>query len=165
VKLRRLEEWTEARRGHARLYDELLGDRFQVSDELPGNRHTYHVYAVRVSGRESVQSKLHASGIETGIHYPIPIHLQPAWEDLGYGPGEFPVSELAADQVLSLPMYPELTRGAIAEVAGRLTEAAAGSLPLADPLAGRVGRGALSGSESRKRLSARSARRPVQARG
>jgi dTDP-4-amino-4,6-dideoxygalactose transaminase len=124
VKLRRLEEWTEARRRHARLYDELLGDGFHVSDELPGNRHAYHVYAVRVSGRESVQRELHASGIGTGIHYPIPIHLQPAWEDLGYGPGEFPVSERAADQVLSLPMYPELTREAIAEVASRLTEVA-----------------------------------------
>jgi dTDP-4-amino-4,6-dideoxygalactose transaminase len=72
-----------------------------------------------------VQRSLRASGIGTGIHYPLPIHLQPAWKDLGYEPGDFPVSEQAADQVLSLPMYPELTESAIAEVADQVREAAA----------------------------------------
>jgi dTDP-4-amino-4,6-dideoxygalactose transaminase len=125
VKLRRLEEWTEVRRSHARLYDRLLGEGIQISAEIPGNRHAYHIYAVRVFGRESVQRSLRASGIGTGIHYPLPIHLQPAWKDLGYEPGDFPVSEQAADQVLSLPMYPELTESAIAEVADQVREAAA----------------------------------------
>jgi dTDP-4-amino-4,6-dideoxygalactose transaminase len=125
VKLRRLEQWTEVRRRHGGLYNELLGDGFEVADEVPGNRHVYHVYAIRVSGRESVQRNLQAHGIGTGIHYPIPIHLQPAWADLGYRPGEFPVAERAADQVLSLPIYPELTPAAVAEVADRLNEAAA----------------------------------------
>jgi dTDP-4-amino-4,6-dideoxygalactose transaminase len=120
VKLRRLEEWTEARRRHACLYDELLHDEFVVPREIPGNRHVYHVYAVRVSDRDLVQRELHASGVGTGIHYPIPVHLQPAWRDLGYERGDFPVSERAADQVLSLPMYPELTAAAVTEVAQRL---------------------------------------------
>ncbi|HEY4867582.1 MAG TPA: DegT/DnrJ/EryC1/StrS family aminotransferase, partial [Candidatus Dormibacteraeota bacterium] len=73
---------------------------------------------------ERVQSRLHASGVGTGIHYPIPVHLQPAWADLGHGRGDFPVAELAADQVLSLPMYPELTEHAVTQVATHLTQAA-----------------------------------------
>jgi dTDP-4-amino-4,6-dideoxygalactose transaminase len=124
VKLRRLERWTEARRRRAALYDELLGDRFETASEGPGNRHAYHIYAVRVSGRERVQSRLHAAGVGTGIHYPIPVHLQPAWADLGHGRGDFPVAELATDQVLSLPMYPELTERAVTQVATHLTQAA-----------------------------------------
>jgi dTDP-4-amino-4,6-dideoxygalactose transaminase len=125
VKLHRLEGWTEARRHHARQYDKLLCDGFHTCGELPGNRHAYHIYAVRVPGRESVQRKLTGWGIGTAIHYPIPVHLQPAWADLGYRSGDFPVTERAADEVLSLPMYPELTDAAIREVASRLTDAAA----------------------------------------
>jgi dTDP-4-amino-4,6-dideoxygalactose transaminase len=134
VKLRRLEEWTEVRRSHARLYDRLLGEGIQISAELPGNRHAYHIYAVRVFGRESVLRSLRASGIGTGIHYPVPIHLQPAWKDLGYEPGDFPICEQAADQVLSLPMYPELTESAIVEVADQLMEAAGRPDRLKKPL-------------------------------
>jgi dTDP-4-amino-4,6-dideoxygalactose transaminase len=72
-----------------------------------------------------VQRKLTGWGIGTAIHYPIPVHLQPAWEDLGYRSGDFPVTERAADEVLSLPMYPELTDADIREVASRLADAAA----------------------------------------
>jgi dTDP-4-amino-4,6-dideoxygalactose transaminase len=125
VKLRRLEEWTEARRRHARLYDELLHDEFVVPREIPGNRHVYHVYAVRVPDRELVQRELHASGVGTGIHYPIPVHLQPAYRELGHEPGDFPVAERLAATELSLPMYPQLPSEAVLEVA-RLLRAAAG---------------------------------------
>jgi dTDP-4-amino-4,6-dideoxygalactose transaminase len=125
VKLRRLEEWTEARRVHARLYDQLLSEKAQTPVEAPGNRHAYHLYAVRVSDREAVQRDLDAAEIQTGIHYPVPVHLQPAWSALGYRRGQFPVSEIAASEVLSLPMYPELGDDAITEVAERLAQARA----------------------------------------
>jgi dTDP-4-amino-4,6-dideoxygalactose transaminase len=122
VKLRRLEEWTEARRAHARLYDQLLSESLQTPVEQPGNRHVYHLYAVRVADREAVRQRLHAAEVQTGIHYPVPVHLQPAWSDLGHGRGDFPVSERAADEVLSLPMYAELADDAIGEVAAELLQ-------------------------------------------
>jgi dTDP-4-amino-4,6-dideoxygalactose transaminase len=125
VKLRRLEEWTEARRAHARLYDQLLSEKVQTPVEAPGNRHAFHLYAVRVSDREAVRRDLDAAEIQTGIHYPVPVHLQPAWSALGYRRGQFPVSESAASEVLSLPMYPELRDDDIAEVAERLAQARA----------------------------------------
>ena len=72
-------------------------------------RHVYHIYAVRTANREALQQGLHAEGIQTGIHYPFPIHLLPAFADLGYRSGDFPHAERAAAEVLSLPMFPELT--------------------------------------------------------
>jgi dTDP-4-amino-4,6-dideoxygalactose transaminase len=118
VKLRRLEAWTELRRQHARTYASLLGDtlvrRPQASDEV---RHVYHLYAVRTVQRDRVRSELHAAGIQAGIHYPIPVHLQPAYANLGYRRGDFPESERAADEVLSLPLYPEMTVRALERVA------------------------------------------------
>jgi dTDP-4-amino-4,6-dideoxygalactose transaminase len=111
VKLRHLDGWTEARRTHARAYDSLLADAEVVTPtECPWARHVYHVYAVRTRAREALQRTLHANGVQTGIHYPIPVHLQPAHADLGYVAGQFPHAERAADEVLSLPMYPELSR-------------------------------------------------------
>jgi len=108
VKLRHLDEWTEARRAHARLYDRLLAGVVPTPVELPYARHVYHVYAVRTVRRERLERALSEAGVHTGIHYPAPVHLQPAYADLGYGPGAFPVSERAAAEVLSLPMYAEL---------------------------------------------------------
>jgi dTDP-4-amino-4,6-dideoxygalactose transaminase/acetyltransferase-like isoleucine patch superfamily enzyme len=110
VKLRHLETWTEARRAHAARYDRLLASA-NVTLPIPtaDTRHVYHVYAVRSDRRDELQRELQAARIQTGIHYPIPVHLQPAYADLGYGPGAFPESERAAGEVLSLPMYPELT--------------------------------------------------------
>jgi dTDP-4-amino-4,6-dideoxygalactose transaminase len=111
VKLRHLDRWTEARRTHARGYDALLADsELTTPTERPWARHVYHVYAVRTRAREALQRTLHANGVQTGIHYPIPVHLQPAYADLGYRAGQFPQAERAADEVLSLPMYPELSR-------------------------------------------------------
>lgn len=110
VKLRHLEDWTEARRAHAAHYSkELGGTALEVPVEMPGNRHVYHVYVVRTPDREALQHGLQDEGIATGIHYPTPVHLLPAYADLGYRKGEFPHSEQAASEVLSLPMYPELT--------------------------------------------------------
>src|SRR5215470_4433902 len=117
VKLRHLDDWTEARRAHARLYDRLLAGVVPTPVEMPYARHVYHVYAVRTRSRERLESALAAAGVSTGVHYPAPVHLQPAYADLGYGPGAFPVSEAAAKQVLSLPLYPELTRQSIETVA------------------------------------------------
>ncbi len=119
VKLRHLEEWTEARRAHAARYDRLLeGSGVQTPRPMPHNRHVYHVYAVRVARRDAMQQALYRQGIHTGIHYPIPV--QKAHADLGHGPGDFPRSEASAREVLSLPMYPELVPENIAEVAASI---------------------------------------------
>ena len=123
VKLRRLEAWTELRRQHARTYSSLLaGTQVRVPAEALDARHVYHLYAVRTRDRDCVLGELHAAGIQAGIHYPIPVHLQPAYANLGYRPGDFPESELAADEVLSLPLYPEITPEAIERVAHAVTE-------------------------------------------
>lgn len=118
VKLRYLPAWTEARRRNAALYRQALTDSGVIPPhEHSYGTHVYHVFAVRTSSRTELQEALNAAGIQTGIHYPIPIHLLQAHADLGYKRGEFPVSERMAGQVLSLPMYPELTADQIAEVA------------------------------------------------
>lgn len=128
VKLRHLEAWTEARRSRARLYGELLKDGpVQTPVERPGCRHVYHVYAVRTPDRERLQQALREKGIQTGIHYPIPVHLQPAHADLGYRAGEFPHAERAAAEVLSLPMFPELTDEQVDTVASAVRACAATS--------------------------------------
>jgi dTDP-4-amino-4,6-dideoxygalactose transaminase len=110
VKLRYLEKWTEARRAHAARYRALLADTgLGLPAEVPWARHVYHVYAVRTRERESLMKRLSEQGIQTGIHYPVPVHLQPAYADSAWQRGSFPHSEKAADEVLSLPMYPEMT--------------------------------------------------------
>jgi dTDP-4-amino-4,6-dideoxygalactose transaminase len=81
----------------------------QPPQAMPWARHVYHVYAIRTPFRDALQQRLQREGIQTGIHYPIPVHLQPAYADLGYAPGAFPHAERAALEVLSLPMYPELS--------------------------------------------------------
>jgi dTDP-4-amino-4,6-dideoxygalactose transaminase len=118
VKLRHLEQWITARRAHAAEYCRLLrGASVQLPCEMPYARHVYNTYTVSSEHRDPLQTELQAAGVQTAIHYPIPVHLQPAYADLGYGPGCFPVSEKAAREVLSLPMYPELTGRQIATVA------------------------------------------------
>ncbi len=109
VKLRHLDAWTTARRNHARQYDELLVDLgVKTPTVMPYSHHVYHIYAVRSPQRDALQQMLHQEGVQTGIHYPIPVHLQSAYADLGYHIGDFPYSEAAAKEVLSLPMYAEL---------------------------------------------------------
>ncbi|CAK03866.1 DegT/DnrJ/EryC1/StrS family aminotransferase [Rhizobium johnstonii] len=110
VKLRHLEAWTEARRTHARRYSSLLAGSTVLTTpvEAADRRHVYHVYAIRSRDRDGLQRLLSAEGIPSGLHYPIPVHLQKAHADLGYQAGDFPVSEAAAREVLSLPIYPEM---------------------------------------------------------
>ena len=110
VKLAYLETWTEARRARAALYDSLLatsGVRIPCSDDA--FRHVYHVYAVELAGRDTARQRLERAGIGYGIHYPVPVHLQPAYREFGHGTGSFPAAERFAAQTLSLPIYPELS--------------------------------------------------------
>ena len=124
VKLRHLEQWTESRRAHAALYAEkLAGCGVGLPREMPYARHVRHVYAIRVADRDRVAGELQAAGVQTGIHYPIPVHLQKAYRDDRYGEGDFPVSERAASEVLSLPMFPELTEAQIERVCVGVREA------------------------------------------
>jgi dTDP-4-amino-4,6-dideoxygalactose transaminase len=119
VKLRHLESWTEARRARAATYARALKDTgVVVPVERPGVRHVYHVYVVRTSDRDGLRARLTDAGVQTGVHYPIPVHMQPGYRDLGYSAGDFPVSERAAREVLSLPIYPELTDDQIETIAG-----------------------------------------------
>jgi dTDP-4-amino-4,6-dideoxygalactose transaminase len=121
AKLRHLQKWNEARRLSARLYDELLHDSgIPTPTQMSWAKHVYHIYAVRVAQRAALQSALLAEGIHTGIHYPTPVHLLPAFADLGYGRGQFQHSEAASREVLSLPMFPELTAQQVATVCGAL---------------------------------------------
>jgi dTDP-4-amino-4,6-dideoxygalactose transaminase len=110
AKLRRLAEWNEARRAAARRYDVLLSDTEEVVRPRvqEGNEHAWHLYVVRVPDRDRVIKELHAAGIGAGIHYPVPIHLTSAFTGLGYADGAFPVTEQAAREVLSLPLFPEI---------------------------------------------------------
>ena len=110
VKLRYLEAWTEARRAHAAAYNGVLaGTGLTLPVEAANCRHVYHVYAVLTPQRRGLMEWLGAHGVHTGIHYPYPVHLLPAYADLGYAAGQFPVSESIAARELSLPMFPELT--------------------------------------------------------
>lgn len=108
VKMGHIERWTEARRACAAYYDRRLPARFQTQVVPAHMRHVYHIYAIRHPRRDDIQAALQAQGIATGIHYPIPVHLQPCFADLGYRAGDFPHAEKAAKEVLSLPLYPEL---------------------------------------------------------
>jgi len=118
IKLRRLEQWIEQRRAHARFLDKALaGAGVTLPVEAPDNRHVYHLYVVRTENRDEFQKALADRQIGTAVHYPIPVHLQKAHEDLGYKKGDFPVSEEAAATVCSLPMYAELTQAQLEEVA------------------------------------------------
>jgi dTDP-4-amino-4,6-dideoxygalactose transaminase len=118
VKLKHVEAWTEARRRLARRYNDLLpSDRVQLPVQRPDCRHVHHLYVVRTPERDALKESLAKARVHTAVHYPIPVHLQPYYARLGYGRGSFPVSEKAAEQVLSLPLYPELAEGSVSDVA------------------------------------------------
>ncbi|TAZ76881.1 DegT/DnrJ/EryC1/StrS family aminotransferase [Rhizobium ruizarguesonis] len=122
IKLRHLEAWTEARRAHGRRYSLLLGSsaNLRTPVEIADRRHVYHVYAIRSRDRDQLQRVLSEEGIQSGLHYPIPVHLQKAHADLGYKAGDFPISEAAAREVLSLPIYPEMPAWHVDQVAAAL---------------------------------------------
>jgi len=109
IKLKHLDAWNAARRRHAGLYNQLLADSEIVTPvEAEYTASVWHLYVVRVAQRNALRAYLAARGIATGIHYPIPVHLQPAYQGLGYRPGDFPVAEQQAQEIVSLPMYAEL---------------------------------------------------------
>lgn len=126
VKLRYLPEWTESRRRCAAQYDELLADLSLTPPYCDERcRHVYHLYVIRVANRDAVKSYLNERGIGAGIHYPLCLHLQQAYTHLGYKPGDFPVAERCAAEILSLPMFPELTAEDQRTVISTLKEALA----------------------------------------
>ena len=123
AKLPYLSEWTEARRAHARHYDELLADTDVMRPyEAPNVRHVYHLYVIRVPRRDSMLEHLKSQGVDAGIHYPVPVHRQPAYLKEGYGDISLPVTEQVAGEVISLPMYPELNGEQIEYVARAVKE-------------------------------------------
>lgn len=118
VKLRHLDEWNEARRRHAYLYNRLLEDTSVTPPFNPEySEHVYYLYVVQSERRDELREWLGSKGIATGIHYPVPIHLQPAYAHLSHSEDDFPVAEAYARRALSLPMFPELTKEQIECVA------------------------------------------------
>jgi len=130
VKLKHLDRWNDLRRAHAARYSELLGPvegmDLALPREMPYAHHVYHLYVVQLAARDPVQRLLSEAGIQTGIHYPVPIHLQPAYASLGYKAGDFPETERQAGRVLSLPMFPEMTDEQLAYVAETIRRISAG---------------------------------------
>lgn len=117
AKLPHLEEWNEQRRSHASHYKQLLqGTPIVIPVECPDNRHVYHLYVIRVPQRDELQAWLKSRGVFTGIHYPVPVHLQQAMGFLGYKAGDLPATEHVVNEILSLPMYAELTDEQVASV-------------------------------------------------
>jgi dTDP-4-amino-4,6-dideoxygalactose transaminase len=119
IKLRHLAEWTAARRRVAGWYAEALAgiEGIELPFEAPGVEHVYHLYVIQTERREALRDHLQGRGIGTGYHYPIPLHLQRAYAHLGMKVGSLPVTERAAATCLSLPMFPEMTQGQVAQVA------------------------------------------------
>ncbi len=125
VKLRHLDRWNDARRRHAASYDAKL-KQIGITPplRLRDEGHVYHLYVIEVEDRAAVREVLAQRGVATGIHYPVPVHLQPAYADLGLGRGSFPRTEQTADRILSLPMFAELTEGQIDVVVDGIEAAA-----------------------------------------
>jgi len=125
VKLQHLVKWNDSRREHAHRYHELLGeskDSIILPVEAPWTKGVYHLYVVRVQDREALQEALAEAGIGTGIHYPTPLHLQKAYEHLHYKKGDFLVTERVASEIVSLPMFPQLTADQQSTVATKILE-------------------------------------------
>jgi dTDP-4-amino-4,6-dideoxygalactose transaminase len=123
AKLPHLDEWNALRRAHATLYNALLKHTPMITPiECPENRAVYHLYVIRASRRDELQAWLNSKGVFAGIHYPVPNHLQPALKSLGYKEGDLPVTEQVVGEILSLPMYAELTGEEIETVVGVIKE-------------------------------------------
>jgi dTDP-4-amino-4,6-dideoxygalactose transaminase len=125
AKLPHLDAWNAERRTAARTYDELLGDLEQVTlpRTLAGNEHVWYVYVVQVDDRDQVLATLRERGVGAQVHFPVPVHLQQAFAHLGHARGAFPVAEAAAERVLSLPLFPGITRAQQERVAAELRRA------------------------------------------
>jgi dTDP-4-amino-4,6-dideoxygalactose transaminase len=125
VKLRRLDGWNELRRAHAQAYERLLeGSDVVTPEAAEWAEHVWHLYVVRTPLRDGLRAALAEQGIATGLHYPVPLHLQPALARLGHGAGDFPRAEAWADELLSLPMFPELAGTEVEQVARAVAELA-----------------------------------------
>lgn len=124
IKLRHIENWTEARRKNAAAYDHLLANTHGILTPIQAEyaRHVYHLYVVRTKDRNSLIKALAEKEITCGIHYPLPLHLQEAYRDLGLKKGSFPVAERVAEELVSLPMYPELSKLEIEAVASAIKQ-------------------------------------------
>jgi len=124
VKLRRLDSWNEARRRAAEWYASSLA-RLDVTTprELPSARHVYHLYVILLPNRDSVRRQLEQVGVQTGLHYPVPLHLQEAYRALGHARGDFPISEHVAGSALSLPIFPHMEEEQVSGVVGALEAA------------------------------------------
>jgi dTDP-4-amino-4,6-dideoxygalactose transaminase len=111
AKLRRLADWNAERQAAAERYRDLLAgvDGVRLPGVAAGNEHVWHLYVVRVADRDAVLAELNAAGVGAGIHYPVPVHHTGAFADSGYAHGDFPVTERAAEEILSLPLYPGIT--------------------------------------------------------
>lgn len=111
VKLKHLHKWTELRRKVAEKYRSLLSDieEIKLPMEMPYSKHVYHLFVIQLENRDEMQKHLNEKGVATGLHYPVPLHLQECFKSLGYKKGNFPETEKLADNCLSLPIYPELT--------------------------------------------------------
>jgi len=123
AKLTRLQDWNQRRREIAALYNEQLAstEGIVLPFEPEWSRAVYHLYVIRVPDRREMQNGLKAAGIGTGIHYPVPLHLQKAYQPLGYQEGDLPVTERVAAEILSLPMYPQLSDAQQHRVVGALS--------------------------------------------
>jgi dTDP-4-amino-4,6-dideoxygalactose transaminase len=120
--MKKIENWTDMRRKNAEFYKEGLSDIEQVIPpaDLEGIKHVYHLYVIRAKQRDKLQMHLRENGIGSGLHYPIPLHLTQAYSHLGHKKGDFPVAEKLADEIISLPMYPELTKEEIEYVCDKI---------------------------------------------
>jgi dTDP-4-amino-4,6-dideoxygalactose transaminase len=123
VKLRHLDRWNELRRQHASAYSELLGDSVLTPAVAAWAHPVWHLYVIRVANRDALREILGEAGIGTGIHYPIPVHLQPALAALGHREGDFPNAEEFARTSLSLPMFPELEASEVERVSELVSRA------------------------------------------
>ncbi len=128
VKLKHLPQWTEARRKNAKLYNDLLApiDGIITPFEPQWSKAVYHLYVVRMKNRDAAQKKLSEQGISTGLHYPVPLHMQKAYDHLRHAPEDFPVTLRTSREILSLPMFPGLTEDQVRRVVEALGEAAHG---------------------------------------
>lgn len=124
IKLKYLDEWNEARRRNAKLYDKLFQDveEVEVVPEPSWSTSVYHLYVIKVNNRDKIQKLLAEKGIGTALHYPVPLHLQNAYKHLGYKVGDFPIAEKHAKEILSLPMFPELTEEQIVYVVNSIKD-------------------------------------------
>ena len=121
VKMKHLDDWTAKRQARAALYRELLTDTdVQILEDPPESECVYHLFVVYVNDRDRVRAELEKRGVQTAIHYPLPVHLQEAFANLGYGRGSLPATERACERVISMPLFPEMSEDQVRYAASTL---------------------------------------------